>query len=483
VKHDRETKVREPTDNPVDESAAKRRSVRPRLGIGGQIGLVLFAGFVVATLAQWSFENFLDIRARQHGVDLWDPELADALPLAIEVRDHPEHAEVVRTWLMSEYRQATFSVFDDAGTLITSSEPPPSEDVSVADVDWDAPRTLPSGAWVLPMSDRDGARFYAVVTDDVPPALDWGFEHEAYLFPVLIAVVFIIISIVLGYRIVRPVEQMTRAARAIAAGSLHRRSGVVRGDEIGELARAFDTMASRNTQLLLAQQTLLAQVGHELRTPLARVRVALDIARERVAPTDATALHDVDHDLDEMARLISDILAVSRLETAQMQGMIGATLQLEEAQLDALAQDVVRRFSEVFPDRRISPCTIEPGEILGDRVLLGRVLWNLLENAHKYSPKGQSIALHALVEEQRAVWLVEDCGEGIDPDLLARVFEPFFQGRTASEATTGGFGLGLSLCRRVVDAHGGTITIENRTAGGLRARVTLPLEPPPEEHP
>jgi signal transduction histidine kinase len=473
--------VKEPPNQPIDENTRGSGRTRVRLGVGVQIGLVLFAGFVVATLGQWSFEAMLDARAHQRGVDVSDPELADALPLAIEVRDHPEHAEVVKTWLMSEYRQATFSVFDDAGTLITSSEPPCSEDVSVADVDWDAPRTLPSGAWVHPMSDRDGARFYAVVTDDVPPALDWGFEHEAYLFPVLIAVVFIIISIVLGYRIVRPVEQMTRAARAIAAGSLHRRSGVVRGDEIGELARAFDTMASRNTQLLLAQQTLLAQVGHELRTPLARIGVALDIARERVAHADAPQLHDVDRDLDEMARLISDILAVSRLETAQMQGVLGATLQLEEVQLDALVEEVVRRFSTAFPDRRISPCMIEPGEILGDRILLGRVLWNLLENAHRYSPLDQSIGLRTVVETQRVVWLVEDRGEGIDPDLSARVFEPFFQWRTAGDATTGGFGLGLSLCRRVIDAHGGTIALENRTGGGLCARVTLPLAPPAED--
>lgn len=291
-----------------------------RLGVGVQIGLVLFAGFVVATLGQWSFETLLDARARQHGVDVWDPELEDALPLAIEVRDHPEHADAVRAWLMSEYRMASFSVFAADGTPITSSVPPAEEAVSLADVDWEAPRTLPSGATVVPLSDRDGNRFYAVVSDNTPAELRAWLDAEDYSFFLLIAVVFITISVVLGYRIVRPVEQMTRAARAIAAGSLHQRSGVVRGDEIGELARAFDTMASRNTQLLLAQQTLLAQVGHELRTPLARIGVALDIARERVAHADAPQLHDVDRDLDEMARLISDILAVSRLETAQMQG-------------------------------------------------------------------------------------------------------------------------------------------------------------------
>ena len=473
--------MKEPPRQPVDENTGGSGRARLRLGVGVQIGLVLFVGFVIATLGQWSFETLLDARARQHGVDVWDPELEDALPLAIEVRDHPDHAEAVRAWLMSEYRMASFSVFAADGTPITSSVPPAEEDVSLADVDWEEPRTLPSGATVVPLSDSDGNRFYAVVSDNAPAELRAWLDAEDYSFFLLIAVVFITISMVLGYRIVRPVEQMTRAARAIAAGSLHQRSGVVRGDEIGELARAFDTMASRNTQLLLAQQTLLAQVGHELRTPLARIGVALDIARERVAHADAPQLHDVDRDLDEMARLISDILAVSRLETAQMQGVLGATLQIEEVQLDALVDEVVRRFSTAFPDRRISPCMIEPGEILGDRTLLGRVLWNLLENAHRYSPLDQSIALRTFVETQRVVWLVEDRGEGIDPGLSARVFEPFFQGRTAGGATTGGFGLGLSLCRRVIDAHGGTIALENRTGGGLCARVTLPLAPPAED--
>lgn len=475
--------MKEPPKQPVDENPEGSGRSRVRLGVGVQIGLVLFAGFVVATLGQWSFETILDARARQHGVDVWDPELEDALPLAIEVRDHPEHAEAVRAWLMSEYRMASFSVFAADGTPITSSVPPAEEDVSLADVDWEAPRTLPFGATVVPLSDSDGNRFYAVVSDNAPAELRGWLDAEEYSFFLLIAVVFITISVVLGYRIVRPVERMTRAARAIAAGSLHQRSGVVRRDEIGELAHAFDAMASRNAQLLLAHQTLLAQVGHELRTPLARIRVALDIARERVAHADAPQLHDVDRDLDEMARLISDILAVSRLETAQMQGVLGAKLQIEEVQLDALAQDVVRRFSAAYPGRRISPCMIEPGEFFGDRILLGRVLWNLLENAHRYSPMDQSIALRVFVETRQAVWLVEDRGEGIDPDLSARMFEPFFQGRTAGDATTGGFGLGLSLCRRVIDAHGGNIALENRTGGGLCARVTLPLAPPAEEQP
>ncbi len=475
--------MKEPPNRPIDENTRGSGRARMRLGVGVQIGLVLFAGFVVATIGQWSFETLLDARARQHGVDVWDPELEDALPLAIEVRDHPEHAEAVRAWLMSEYRMASFSVFAADGTPITSSVPPAEEDVSLADVDWEAPRTLPSGATMVPLSDSDGNRFYAVVSDNAPAELRAWLDAEDYSFFLLIAVVFIIISAILGYRIVRPIKQMTNAARAIAAGALHQRSGVVRGDEIGELARAFDTMASRNAQLILAQQTLLAQVGHELRTPLARIRVALDIARERLAQADAPQLHDVDRDLDEMARLISDILVVSRLETAQMQGVHAATLQLEEVQLNALVEEVVRRFSTAFPDRRISPCMIEPGEVFGDRTLLGRVLWNLLENAHRYSPMGQSIALRAIIEPHRVVWLVEDRGEGIDPDLSARVFEPFFQGRTAGQATTGGFGLGLSLCRRVIDAHGGTIALENRTGGGLCARVTLPLAPPAAEQP
>lgn len=463
---------------PKRYSTNKARPRSLRLGIAVQIRLVSVAAFVICVLFVWGYLVAVGEQDPEHGIEVLDLDYEMATTLVVALRDEPEHVAQVSRWLQTRYPHSPFIILDHDHTLIAQSDPPaPQERLDEVEwYDWEV-------ALALPFTDAQGDRFYALITHDRPYFYPAWVDALELLTLLMVGLVFFVATMVLARRIVRPIRQVSVAAEAIAAGALDRRTGVVREDEIGDLARAFDVMADRNAELLLAQKHLLAQVGHELRTPLARVRVALDIARERVPDADETPLADVDADLEEMARLISDILAVSRLETADVQGTLAETLRTEELQFTTLTEEIVGRFSSTHPGRTLSPSTTPSGELLGDRVLLGRVLWNLLENAHKHAPPGTSITLRAAIEGLYAVWVIEDAGSGIDPELLVRVFEPFFQARASGASTMGGFGLGLSLCKRVVDAHSGSITLENRLEGGLRARVMLPLAPSTESLP
>lgn len=468
----------ESNEHRTDKEPRSSKRWSPRLGIAGQIRLVVVAAFAVSVLGVWGYIAFTDVQEQGHNVRAIDAHFEEAITIVVALRDQPSHVDQIRRWLEAHYERSPFLIVDDEYEFIAQSDPPPPPERldEVAHYDWEM-------ALVIPFTDAQGERFYVMVMHDLPTVLSSWVDRFEIVLPAFLLFVFFVATMVIARRVLGPVRQVSTAARAIASGALHQRTNVARHDELGDLARAFDVMADRNAELLLAQKHLLAQVGHELRTPLARVRVALDIARERVPDADQTPLADVDVDLEEMARLISDILAVSRLETADVQGRLEETLRVEELQFATLTEGVVGRFSAAHVDRNISCHVMEPGDVLGDRVLLGRVLWNLLENAHNHSPPDESIELHTTFEGQHAIWVVEDAGGGIEPDLLARVFEPFFQGRVSGASTMGGFGLGLSLCKRVVDAHGGSIALENRVGGGLRARVMLPLAPATEAPP
>ena len=441
-----------------------------RLGLAGQFRLIISIAVMVAIVGVWGYVELTDAREASHNVRLLDTRFEEATTVVVALRNKPPHLARALEWIKEHYTYASYLIVDDAYALIAQSEPPPpSEHLDkVAHYDWDI-------ALALPLVDAEGERFYVSVIQESPAVQPSWIDRFEFILPAFLSLVFLGATIVLARRVLSPIRHISNVANTIAAGTLHQRTGVSRGDEIGDLARAFDSMADRNAELLVAQKNLLAQVGHELRTPLARIQVALDIAKEKESSSDERPFSEIEIDLEEMARLISDILAVSRLETADVQGTLEGSLRIEELDFALLTKEVMGRFSATHPDRILSGGVATSCELIGDRVLLARVLWNLLENAHKHSPLDEPVMLSATVEEEQVTWVVEDAGCGVEPDLLVRVFEPFFQGRTNQAATMGGYGLGLSLCKRVVDAHGGSILLENRREGGLRARVSLPL--------
>jgi signal transduction histidine kinase len=277
--------------------------------------------------------------------------------------------------------------------------------------------------------------------------------------------------------IVRPLDTLSRAAVALGNGDLRARAALTRADELGEVGRAFDQMAERIQKLMLAEKELLANVSHELRTPLARIRVALDIAGEGDAEAGRLSLAEIGVDLAELEALIDDILTATRLEIAHgASPPSGFAVHAEEIGPEIIGERAAERFAARHPSRKLE-WTSEEGLPLvsADPVLLRRVLDNLLDNAHKYSPDPAApIALRVTRRNGGVAFEVTDRGMGIGEEDLPHVFTPFFRAERSRARGTGGVGLGLTLAKRIVSAHGGEIDVASAPGKGTTVRVSLP---------
>jgi signal transduction histidine kinase len=294
-------------------------------------------------------------------------------------------------------------------------------------------------------------------------------------------------SVATARSIVRPLETLSRTARAFGQGDLGARTGTTEAGEIGEVGRAFDEMADRVQSLLIAERELLANVSHELRTPLARIRVALEIAGETAPASLGASLPEIQSDLAELETLIDDVLTTTRLAIEDARApLAGFELHLQELPVATLCDRAAERFRSRAPGRTLR-VMVEEGlpPLHVDPVLFRRVLDNLLENAHKYSPDPATpIVLRAGARDAGAsgavasgtvLFEVADEGIGVRPEDLPHLFAPFFRGERSRSRGTGGVGLGLTLARRIVEAHGGTIDVRSPGGAGTTVRVRVPL--------
>jgi signal transduction histidine kinase len=237
-------------------------------------------------------------------------------------------------------------------------------------------------------------------------------------------------------------------------------------------------MADRLTMVLRSQQELLANVSHELRTPLARIRVALDLAAEGDASTAQESLQEITEDLGELERLVADVLQTAKLDLAA--GRAGTVLPMRRSEhVDAqqLIDNIVQRFRTKHPRRTLLvPTEDSLPSLTGDPVLLRRALDNLLENARAYSDEDAAIELRAERQGEQLAIAVVDRGIGIAASDLPNIATPFFRTDPSRARRTGGLGLGLSLARRIVEAHHGTLHIESELGHGTTIRILLPAE-------
>ena len=273
----------------------------------------------------------------------------------------------------------------------------------------------------------------------------------------------------LSRTITRPLERLAASVEAFGKGDLSRRSGVVGSDEVGRLASAFDEMAARIETARRAEKELLANVSHELRTPLQRVKLTLELIEPPPGPGgDAlrARLVSVAEEIDELTRLVSEVLTASKLDLAELPLRKG-TVDLREALEKARARSLA-----LSPEPELEVDAPAGLIVLADETLLGRVFDNLIDNARKYGGKTK-VRLEARGDAAGATIVVTDGGPGFPPEELPRVFETFFRGSNA-RGKESGYGLGLSLARRVAVAHGGSITAQNAPGGGARIELRLP---------
>jgi two-component system OmpR family sensor kinase len=328
----------------------------------------------------------------------------------------------------------------------------------------------------LPLTSALAPGGYAVVRPPPPrepPSGPGLWALGSALFAIAVA------SLLLARSLARPISQLRAAAKRFGSGELDARAGLMRHDEFGDLSQAFDEMADRVTQLIRSRQELLADVSHELRTPLARIRVALDLAADGTGDIELQreALSEIAEDCAELERLIADVLQAARLDlTGRPTQVVAQRLHVEEYDPVSLVQRVAERFRTEHPARElVLRCGDGLPALNGDVMLLRRALHNLLDNAQKYSTAPAPIMLSAERVAGELTVRVEDQGIGIAAEDLPRIGSPFFRTDRSRNRRTGGIGLGLSLSRKIVEAHGGSLVVESAPDRGTQVTLRLPV--------
>ena len=289
----------------------------------------------------------------------------------------------------------------------------------------------------------------------------------------------------LAAHLARPLQRMAAAADALGQGDLsvrigpgdvqHRHRRRMRRDEIGRLAESFNRMAENLQRLVLGHKQLLADISHELRSPLARLKLALALAREEQGAGQVRYLDLLERQGDAMEALIAELLFYARLDEAPY-ALRSVPVRLEdlvEGALLPLRPDATARGVTL---RAHVPADLAPVE--ADPSLLERALANALRNAIAFSPEGGAVDVTVRREPGRIVLAVRDEGPGVPEEQLERIFEPFVRTDTARARGSGGVGLGLAIVRRCMQAHGGGATAA-RGAEGRGLVLTLWLPTPP----
>jgi signal transduction histidine kinase len=235
-------------------------------------------------------------------------------------------------------------------------------------------------------------------------------------------------------------------------------------------------MAGRIALFVKTEKELLANVSHELRTPLSRIRVVLDLASDGDPARAQRYLPEIAQDLAELERLVEDVLTAARLDLAEGRaGSAGVPMRVEQLDVEDLVERSRARFVGLYPERSLSvKCSPLLPALRGDPVMMRRVLDNLLDNAAKHAPAPAGVTIAAQPEGDGLVIEVRDNGPGMAPHVAERAFEPFYRGDAGRDRRTGGVGLGLSLVRRIVEAHGGRVELSTAPGHGTAVLVRLP---------
>ena len=276
--------------------------------------------------------------------------------------------------------------------------------------------------------------------------------------------------------VTRPLAALRSTTRALARGDLSVRVGSTMGrrtDEFAELGCDFDRMAERLETLVTAERRLLRDISHELRSPLARLNVALGVARQR-AGDDQAVLDRIEREADRLNTLIGQLLMLARLESGTL------TPERVVVDLEAIVRDVAEdaAFEAQGRGRRVQIVEASPELVLGDAELLRSAVENVVRNAVAHAPEATSVEIGLRREGRRGSArvriAVRDHGSGVPEAALPHIFQPFYRVGDARSRNAGGIGLGLTIVDRTIRLHGGSVRAANAPDGGLVVELTLP---------
>jgi len=331
-------------------------------------------------------------------------------------------------------------------------------------------RLLPEASVSLTVGGKSVGTLFLRLPEGTVPLADQEFRRSVNA---LLAVgglgagmVAVGVGVVFARRMIRPLTELTVAARELQAGDRARRAVVGGSDEIAQLARAFNDLVESVEREDLVRRSFAADVAHELRTPLAILRSHLEAVQDGVTePTPAvvSSLHD---ETLRLGRLVAD------LETMTSADGVAFTLRPQMLDLSEVVTPVASDLEHRFQEQHLRLILdLQPAVVSGDETRLRQVVTNLLTNALKFVPPGGTVTVSTGITEGWAVLEVRDDGPGIPPDEVGRVFDRFYRG---SQCRTGGSGIGLAVVATLVRAHGGDVTATSIVERGTRFNVRIP---------
>ena len=411
--------------------------------------------------------------------------LGEALNLyaesAVQVYDS-EGAQTFEQYANRSLKEAgtEIALFEGDGTpLINQSS---SEVASVA-AEIKQTRQHVSAVSALGLAASDGCsapsgRTYIFVSRLRQPYVPRGLPNLGIALSILASGV---ISYLLALYLTSPVKKLKTVVQSFAEGNLDVRITPELGnrrDELADLGREFDHMAERIAALISSQQRLLADISHELRSPLARLTVALELARKNVSEKGIAALDRIELETERVNKLVGQLLALTRLESG------AERVPPETVTLEELVQQVVDDANyEAKPHHKeVKVLQLAPCRVRGSSELLRSGIENVIRNAIRYTAEGTAVEVALTWKLDTAVLSVRDHGPGVPESELGHIFEPFYRVGEARERSSGGVGLGLSIADRTIKLHSGSVRAEN-VPGGLLITIELPVSPCPTAAP
>jgi signal transduction histidine kinase len=383
--------------------------------------------------------------------------------------------------LEKQARQQAY-LFDATGKEVSARNAPPEISGLAAQVlagaQHEFTRPNPERLMVVRVNAPSGAAYVMVSKWLVLRRRPFVPETRTLLLQLVAVIVTVgLVCFWLARHLTKPVVQLRAAAHKLAEGDLSARVGDSRRrDELADLGRDFDRMAERIEMLLQSQQRLLGDISHELRSPLARLNLALGVARRRAGP-EAAAAHDrIAREAERLNELIGQLLRLTQLETG-----VDET-PTEAIELAQLIEEIVADadFEAHNHGRAVKLTTTTECKLDGNRDLLRSAIENVVRNAVRYTAPATTVEV-SLGERngnshKQAVIRVRDYGPGVPNEALQNIFRPFYRVADARDRESGGTGLGLAITERAVHLHGGDVTAENAPDGGLAITLSLPLD-------
>jgi len=317
---------------------------------------------------------------------------------------------------------------------------------------------------------------YLLIAELVPPPLSERVPGDI-LWTLKLGTIFsAIICLLIAHYLTKPIERLRDATHELARGNLDIHVGKNLGrrrDEIADLMRDFDTMAAELRKQIESERNLLGGVSHELRSPIARIRLALTLARHADASEREEMLDRIEQDTIQLDSMLEQILTVSRLESGQIKP------KFEPLSLNDLIEDVLddAKFEAAATNTTISFAAVGEVEVHGDPGMLRSAIENVVRNAIFYSGEGGRIEVQLAANDTSAAVTVRDNGPGVPEEKLKLIFDPFYRVDDSRGTTTGGMGLGLALADNAMRAHDGGIMAGNVKPHGLSVTLAMPRLP------